>query len=108
MSFKKITAIIRSTKLEEVEESLRKLRVSGVTVFPVKGYGEAANVLARDWMTRDFCLELYTSDDRLEEIVRAILDAASTGLSGDGIIAISNVERLYRIREKALAKESAA
>lgn len=50
MEFSKITAIVRTTKLEEVEKRLQEIGVSGLSVSRVKGYGEYANFYSRDWM----------------------------------------------------------
>lgn len=50
MEFRKITAIVRTFRLEKVEERLRQIGVRGISVSNVKGYGEHANFLARDWL----------------------------------------------------------
>jgi nitrogen regulatory protein P-II 1 len=102
----KITAIIRTTVLERVEQKLREMRVSGLTISEVKGYGQSADVLSKDWMSRKFRLELFTSQDRADEIVRALLETASTGLDGDGIIAVSQVSSIYRICDKRALLEN--
>ena len=54
-------------------------------------------------MVRHVRLETFTHEEHAEEIVKAIMEAAHTGTSGDGIVAVEPVDELYRIRKKALA-----
>jgi nitrogen regulatory protein P-II 1 len=97
----RITAIIRVDRLEHVEKALKDLRVSGVSVSRVKGYGEYADFFARDWMTPYARVEIFTSADHGELIAGAILRAASTGTRGDGIVAVEPVESVRRIRSSS-------
>lgn len=103
MSFRKITAIVRISALEAVEQGLHHAGVKGVTVTRVKGYGEYANFFAADTMTHHARLEIFTHVERVDGIRDAIFAAASTGLKGDGIIAILPVEAVYRIRDRVAA-----
>jgi nitrogen regulatory protein P-II 1 len=100
----KIVAIVRTMELEKVERKMKELGVKGVTVTQVKGYGQYSNFFSRDWMVTHARLEVFTSASRAEEITRGIMEAAHTGLPGDGLIAITPVEQLYRIRTKSEAK----
>ena len=101
MRFRKVTAIIRSEALEKVEQALQKLGVPGISVMRVKGYGEYANFYTRDGMTDNARLEIFTSAKRAEAIARAIMDAAHSGISGDGIVMVLPVEKAYKIRHRA-------
>jgi len=101
MSFKKITAIIRPDLLNKVEKTLKELGVPGVSVSQVKGYGEYADFYAKDWMVTHARIEVIIDTERADAIAQAIMDAAHTGLEGDGIVAIVPVEKLYHIRTKA-------
>ncbi|MHB8772785.1 MAG: P-II family nitrogen regulator [Syntrophales bacterium] len=65
-----------------------------------KGYGEYANFFTSDWSVTHVRLEIYCKAARANEIVDAIMDAAQTGLAGDGIVAVIPVEEVYRIRTK--------
>jgi len=103
MEYRKITAIIENQRLEAVERRLEEVGVGGVTVSKVKGYGDYRNFYTRDWMTSHSRIEIFTDAGRADEIARAIMDAAHTGLSGDGIVVVLPVERVYRIRTKAEA-----
>ncbi|MDP2268598.1 MAG: P-II family nitrogen regulator [Deltaproteobacteria bacterium] len=104
MEWKKVVAIIRGDKLREVEERLKDLRVSGISVTPGTGYGEYANLFTRNWCVTHARLEIYCEASRVEEIAQAIMDTAHTGAAGDGMVAIIPVERMYRIRSRTEAK----
>ena len=103
VQFRKVTAIIRSSVLERVEQRLQGLCVPGISVRKVKGYGEYANLFSRDWMVEHARLEIFVRRERADEIARAILDAAQTGLAGDGIVVVLPVEAVYRVRTGELA-----
>jgi len=103
MDSAKITAIIRSFKLEEVERHLQDIGVKGISVSRVKGYGEHKNFFRRDWMETYVRIEIFCCVTRAEEIVQAIINAAHSGFSGDGIIAVTPVEKIFRIQTKAEA-----
>jgi nitrogen regulatory protein P-II 1 len=103
MEYSKITAIIRTLKIEEVERRLQEIGVSGISISRVKGYGEYKNFFKRDFMVSHVQVEIFSSASKAEEIVQVIMEAAHSGLAGDGIIAIIPVERIYRIRYKTEA-----
>lgn len=106
MEAKKITAIIRCTCLEAVEGRLRELGVKGMSVTHVKGLGEYANFFTRDWLTDHTRIEIFTSQEKADAIVAAIMECANTGARGDGIVAVLPVDKVYRIRERADCTES--
>jgi len=99
MNLKKITAIVHTLVLEDVETRLRALGVPGITVTRVKGFGEGANFLTRDWMSAYACIDIFTDVAQVEQIVDTIMQAAHTGAAGDGIVAVLPVDALYRIRD---------
>ena len=100
MKFRKVTAILRPERLEAVEEALKRLNVPGVSVTKVKGFGEYANFYQADWMCSHVRIEVFTGVRQADEIAQAIMDAAHTGLEGDGIVAVLPVESLFHIRTK--------
>lgn len=106
MKYRKVTAIINIDKLVAVETRLQELGVPGVSVTEVKGYGEYANLFSRDWMTRHARIEIFTVPGRVDAIVCAIMNAAHSGLSGDGFVAVLPVEQVYRIRTRAPAEDT--
>ena len=102
---KKITAIIKPFKLEDVREELSKVGVKGITVTEVKGFGRQkghTELYRGAEYVIDFLpkvkLEAVVSDAQLDECVDAITNAARTGKIGDGKIFIEDVERVIRIR----------
>lgn len=97
-SYCKVTAIVRVDRLDRVEEALRALRVGGVSISRVKGYGEYTDFFARDGMSLYSRVEVFASEERSDCIVAAILRAAGTGTRGDGIVAVEPVDSVLRIR----------
>jgi len=102
---KKIEAIIKPFKLEEVKDALGEIGIEGMTVSEVKGFGRQkghTEIYRGSEYTVDFLpkikLEIVLSDDHLEEAVAAIVKAAKTGKIGDGKVFISQVEEAVRIR----------
>jgi nitrogen regulatory protein PII len=102
---KKIEAIIKPFKLEEVKDALSEIGVEGMTVTEVKGFGRQkghTEIYRGSEYTVDFLpkikLELVLADDRADSAVAAIVKAAKTGKIGDGKVFISKVEEAVRIR----------
>ena len=102
---KKIEAIIKPFKLEEVKESLSVAGIHGLTVIEVKGFGrqKGHTELYRgaeyivDFLPK-IKIEIIVQDDDLNKAVDAILESAKTGRIGDGKIFISDLEKVIRIR----------
>jgi nitrogen regulatory protein P-II 1 len=102
---KKIEAIIKPFKLDDVRESLSAIGVTGMTVTEVKGFGRQkghTELYRGAEYVVDFLpkvkLELVVTADRVDECVDAIVNAARTGKIGDGKIFITSVDRIVRIR----------
>ena len=100
MALRRVVAIIRNEILEKVENKLVELQVKGISVTKVKGYGEYANFFKPDWMVTHSKLEIFTEETRADRIAETIMEAAHTGMEGDGIVAVLPVLKLYRIRTK--------
>lgn len=98
MGFKKITAIVRSDRLEQVEERLKEICVRGLSVSHLKGYGEYANFFSRSWLVRHARIEIFVAEQSVESTVEAIVEVARTGEAGDGLVAVLPVEDITRIR----------
>ena len=102
---KKIEAIIKPFKLDEVKEALGKVGVQGVTVTEVKGFGRQkghSELYRGAEYVVDFLpkikIETLVDDDKAAAVVTAIQNAARTGRIGDGKIFITPVEEVVRIR----------
>jgi len=102
---KKIEAIIKPFKLDEVKEALQELGIQGMTVLEAKGFGRQkghTELYRGAEYVVDFLpkikIELVLADSLLEAALEAIQSAAKTGKIGDGKIFVSNVEQAVRIR----------
>jgi nitrogen regulatory protein P-II 1 len=102
---KKIEAIIKPFKLEDVKEALSEIGIQGMTVTEVKGFGRQkghTEIYRGSEYTVDFLpkvkLEVVIDDDRADDVAGAIVKAANTGKIGDGKVFISSVEQAIRIR----------
>ena len=102
---KKIEAIIKPFKLEEVKDALGEIGVEGMTVTEVKGFGRQkghTEIYRGSEYTVDFLpkikLEAVVADKTVDAAVAAIIKAAKTGKIGDGKIFVSAVEQAIRIR----------
>jgi len=102
---KKIEAIIKPFKLDEVREGLSEVGVSGLTVTEVKGFGRQkghTELYRGAEYVVDFLpkvkVEVVVSTDLLDRAVEAIIKSAHTGKIGDGKIFVSTVEQVIRIR----------
>ncbi len=102
---KKIEAIIKPFKLEDVKEALAEIGVEGMTVTEVKGFGRQkghTEIYRGSEYTVDFLpkmkFELVLPDERVADAVAAIIKSAKTGKIGDGKIFVLNVEDAIRIR----------
>ena len=114
---KKVEAIIRPFKLEDVKVALVEAGIIGMTVSEVRGFGRQKGQVERyrgSEFTVEFLqklkIEVVVESNRVDEVVTAIADAARTGEIGDGKIFISSVESVVRIRtgDRAMAQPSEA
>ncbi len=90
---KKIEAIVRKDKFEEVYKVLEKSGVGGITITEAKGFGHHRNGLKEKVK-----IEIYADEFQVDKVVEMIRKAAKTGTTGDGKIAILELEKIYRIR----------
>ena len=102
---KKIEAIIKPFKLDEVKEALQEIGLQGITVLEAKGFGRQkghTEIYRGAEYVVDFLpkvkIELVIGDDLAEKAIEAIQNAAKTGRIGDGKIFVSNIEDAIRIR----------
>jgi nitrogen regulatory protein P-II 1 len=102
---KKIEAIIKPHKLDDVKERLRQIGISGMTVAEVKGFGRTGGkteVYRGSAYVVDFVpkirIEVVVKDAMVAETVQAIMSAAKTGKIGDGKIFVTPVDEAVRIR----------
>ena len=102
---KKVEAIIKPFKLDEVRQSLSEIGISGLTVIEVRGFGRQkghTELYRGAEYVVDFLpkvkIEIVIDDDLLEEALSCIENSAKTGRIGDGKIFVTNIEQSVRIR----------
>jgi len=102
---KLIKAIVRPNKVDEVKDVLGKLSISGMTVTEVRGHGKQKGHMAvyrgKEYnvsLLPKMQIETVVPDGIVEEVIRAIIQAARTGEIGDGRVFVIPVEQAYRIR----------
>ena len=102
---KKIEAVIKPFKLDEVKEALQEIGIQGLSVIEAKGFGRQkghTELYRGAEYVVDFLpkvkIELVVADDLCEQAVDAIVNAARTGKIGDGKIFVSSIEQAVRIR----------
>jgi nitrogen regulatory protein PII len=110
---KKIEAIIKPFKLEDVKDALSTLGVEGMTVSEVKGFGRQkghTEIYRGSEYTVDFLpkikLEVVLADAQVAGAVEAIIKAAKTGKIGDGKVFVSSIENAIRIRTEETGEQA--
>ena len=110
---KKVEAIIKPFKLDEVKDQLNEIGVKGITVTEVKGFGrqKGHTELYRgaeyivDFLPK-IKMEIVTSDGLVNDVINTIMKAAQTGRIGDGKIFVTNLEDTIRIRTGERGEEA--
>jgi nitrogen regulatory protein P-II 1 len=102
---KKIEAIIKPFKLDEVKEALQEIGVQGLSVIEAKGFGRQkghTELYRGAEYVVDFLpkvkIEVVIPDDILDDVIAAIIESAKTGKIGDGKIFVSDIQQAIRIR----------
>jgi nitrogen regulatory protein P-II 1 len=110
---KKIEAIVKPFKLEEVKDALSGVGIEGMTVTEVKGFGRQkghTEIYRGSEYTVDFLpklkLEIVISDEAVDAAVQAIVKAAKTGKIGDGKVFVSAIEDAIRIRTEEKGEQA--
>jgi nitrogen regulatory protein P-II 1 len=110
---KKLEAIVKPFKLDEVKDRLNEIGIQGITVTEVKGFGrqKGHTELYRgaeyivDFLPK-IKIEVVINDSRLEDVVNTIIKAAQTGRIGDGKIFVTNIEETIRVRTGERGEEA--
>jgi nitrogen regulatory protein P-II 1 len=112
-AMKKIEAIIKPFKLDEVKDALQEVGLQGITVLEAKGFGRQkghTELYRGAEYVVDFLpkvkIEIICEDDMVERAVEAIMSSARTGRIGDGKIFISSIDEVIRIRTGESGKEA--
>lgn len=102
---KRVEAVIKPFKLEDVKDALAEIGITGMTVSEVKGYGRQkghSELYRGAEYVVDFLpkikMEMVVDDENVDQVINTIVEAARTGKIGDGKIFVSDVEKIIRIR----------
>jgi len=110
---KRVEAVVKPFKLEDVKDALAEIGITGITVSDVKGYGrqKGHSELYRgaeyvvDFLPKNK-LEVIVDDKDVEQVTSTIVEAARTGKIGDGKIFVSDIETIIRIRTGETGSEA--
>jgi nitrogen regulatory protein P-II 1 len=110
---KKIEAILKPFKLEEVKDALAEVGIEGMTVSEVKGFGRQkghTEIYRGSEYNMDFLpkikIELVVPDDRADNAIAAVVHSARTGKIGDGKIFVTSIEQAVRIRTEETGNQA--
>ncbi len=110
---KKIEAIIREDKVNDVKDALAKIGIVGLNMFEIRGHGRQGGIqlLGRAGtyqvnMLTKIQINIVLSDRNLEETIQTILSAAYTGEPGDGLLFVSPVEEVIRVRTRERGQDA--
>jgi nitrogen regulatory protein P-II 1 len=110
---KKIEAIIKPFKLEDVKDALVEIGITGMSIYDVKGYGRQqghSELYRGAEYVVDFLpkvkIDVVVKDEMVEETINAIVNSAKTGKIGDGKIFVSSLEEVIRIRTEERGSEA--
>ncbi|MDP7143504.1 MAG: P-II family nitrogen regulator [Alphaproteobacteria bacterium] len=110
---KMVMAIVKPFKLDDIREALYELDIQGMTVSDVMGCGRQQGQSDADAAIRDSIsflpktkLEVAVTDDKVDDVIKAIQDSATTGRIGDGKIFVYDLSRTVRIRTGEKDKEA--
>ena len=101
---KMIWVVVRSSKVEAVARGLKKIGVSGCTVYPVRGYGEEWHLYEPLIHGGHHKLEAIVREDQVENVVREITEGAWTGIEGDGILSVLDLDNVVHLKTKKAVK----
>ena len=110
---KRIEAIIKPFKLEDVKDALAELDITGMTITDVKGYGRQAGhselYRGAEYIV-DFIpkikIEVVVGAEMVDDVIKAISDSAKTGKIGDGKIFVTTIDKVVRIRTGEIDEEA--
>lgn len=101
MGYKYVIAVIRDDLLDALEAQLRRLRVRGLTVSKVKGYGEYKDFFSISQLTQHMRVEIFVDESKAETVANAIMEVARSDVEGAGIVAVMPVEKFFHIRTRS-------
>jgi nitrogen regulatory protein P-II 1 len=112
---KKVDAIIRPDRFDNVAQILEEEGFSGFTISDVRGHGQSPENVG-EWrgqkyelhVTHKLQISMIVEDGEVQDVVKAIIAGARTGALGDGLVTVTDVAAVYSVRTGGLAQETAA
>jgi len=100
MEVVKIVATVEKSKIGAVENGLKEIATPRMSLMEIRGYGEYRNMFDDEMLESRYMIEVIIEQAKSDVVIQAIMDAASTGVEGDGIITIEPVQDVYLIRTR--------
>lgn len=98
MSFKYVVAIVPPEAVESLERKLRSIRVGGITLTRVKGFGEYKNLFANDYLSDHTKIEIFAEESKVGGLLDALLETAGSDVPGSGVVAVIAVDQFLHLR----------
>ncbi|WP_455375991.1 P-II family nitrogen regulator [Kaarinaea lacus] len=105
MAINLVVAIVRESRIKSVVSKLYENSIPGVTISPVRGYGEHVNVYSQDITEGSVRVEVFVAETFAQLVVEIIMSAAQTGLQGDGVVAVLPVSSMYQTKDCTQLKD---
>ncbi|WP_455219423.1 P-II family nitrogen regulator [Kaarinaea lacus] len=105
MAINYIVAVVRESQVKSIVAKLYEHNVPGVTVSPVKGYGEHIS-MSKDSLDESVRVEVFVAEKHAQPVANIIMQAAHTGMEGDGIVAILPVNEMHLVRDYSKLSET--
>lgn len=102
MAMKMIWVVVRSSHVKGIAAGLKEIGVGGCTVYPVRGYGEEWHVYEPLVHGGHHKIEIIIENDFAERVVTEIIEKGWTGLKGDGVLAVFDLDKVVHLRSKSL------
>lgn len=103
---KMIWAVVRSDKIEPIARRLKKIGIGGCTVYPVRGYGEQWHLYEPLIHGGHHKLETIVEDGQVESVGKEIAKQAWTGIEGDGILSVFDLDQVIHLKTKKAVTSS--
>ena len=99
---KMIWVVVRSSHVKGIAAGLKEIGVAGCTVYPARGYGEEWHLYEPLVHGGHHKIEVIIADDLAERVVTEIIEKGWTGLKGDGVLAVFDLDKVVHLRSKSL------
>ena len=99
MAINLVIAIVRESQIKNVISKLYENNIPGVTITSARGYGEHVNVYSQDITEENARVEVFVADHATRLVVDIIMEAAKTGMEGDGVLGVIPVTTMYQVKD---------